>query len=686
MSPAGVSRVMVSHSVVPAVPPESDPHRSATGDDLQPGKQPPPDTDQRHDSVDRPAISLVGAMRIGGITLVFAFLSIVASYLVMQKGWIEPLLYEFDRVGELLLKTQELRVALTQERLQHTQPNRGGHQPDRVEKSTDQEIQRIIEFVRKIEPVGLTGAEFSSKAWVDIETAIKSWRRAAVANTAAEIAVAEENFRRAVLATDNFAGALSARTARLAPRFEDLISMRTTLLFLLSAAGGLATWGATASAIRRTRMSLRRIATQVTSIENGNLESRSMDTYYEILDVNERLNSLGRALKLSREEATRERDAARFRQFELERAHELVLDLSRARSELEVSAVFLRLAPTALHAGHVEILRYINPPGFLEELTFRALAGGHHTPMNVAQHQPGGVVEFIEPLQTGMQGSALGHAHRSRVTGAGPRIISDPGQCLAFRTMATEPAVGSSVVCPCSPKPGTPTLCIPMVTANGLSGIVHVCARPGESIESLHREMAETFVRLFAPALENARLLRESIDRSTTDPLTALSNRRRLEEFGQKAIALAVRQKTPLSVVVLDLDKFKAINDDHGHDAGDRALVAVGKALQAAVRESDLVARLGGDEFAIVLPGSGGQAAVRVIERVREHLNRPEGRHLPFPLRLSAGVAELSPKAQTLPELLSLADRALYEAKRMVRGGRDSAAAYFEARHFESGE
>jgi len=223
------------------------------------------------------------------------------------------------------------------------------------------------------------------------------------------------------------------------------------------------------------------------------------------------------------------------------------------------------------------------------------------------------------------------------------------------------------MTCPASPIPGRATLCVPMHASYGQIGVVHLVAPEGAELSSIPRELAETLVRLLAPALENARLLRESIERSTTDPLTGLANRRRLEEFASKQIALSLRQQTPLAVVLLDLDRFKAINDEYGHDAGDRALVAVAAALRSAIRETDLAARVGGDEFALLLPGSSAGAAVSVVERVRTPLSMPAATGLPCPLELSAGITELSTRGATLSELISLADRALYEAKREGR-------------------
>jgi diguanylate cyclase (GGDEF)-like protein len=229
--------------------------------------------------------------------------------------------------------------------------------------------------------------------------------------------------------------------------------------------------------------------------------------------------------------------------------------------------------------------------------------------------------------------------------------------------MSTVPSQGAAGSCAASPWPGRPVLCIPLLGAHGATGVVHFLARSPVGLAAMPRALAETLVRLFAPALDNARLLRESIERSATDPLTGLANRRRLEEYAPKAIALSQRQGAPLSVIVLDLDRFKQINDRFGHDEGDRALTVVAKALQANVRATDLAARLGGDEFALLLPGSSAGEAAQVMERIREALAAGADAR-PYTLGVSAGIAEISPRSSTLRELLAHADRALYDAKR----------------------
>jgi diguanylate cyclase (GGDEF)-like protein len=158
------------------------------------------------------------------------------------------------------------------------------------------------------------------------------------------------------------------------------------------------------------------------------------------------------------------------------------------------------------------------------------------------------------------------------------------------------------------------------------------------------------------------------------DPLTGLPNRRALAEALERAIARAQRSGLPLAVLVLDLDGFKAINDRHGHPAGDATLVEVAARLRRTIRRSDLVARLGGDEFAVIAGELKGVApVVRLAFRLRAVVRGP----IALPAAMAAidtsiGVAFFPGDGQTTEQLLARADTALYAAKREQVGCRFS--------------
>lgn len=161
-----------------------------------------------------------------------------------------------------------------------------------------------------------------------------------------------------------------------------------------------------------------------------------------------------------------------------------------------------------------------------------------------------------------------------------------------------------------------------------------------------------------------------------TDPLTGLNNRRAFFELGAAELQRLGRQRLPVTVVYVDCDHFKEVNDSRGHAAGDRLLGEVAQALAGAVRRTDLLARLGGDEFAVLLPGASADDARRAVESLRGRLAlamRAGG----WPVTFSLGVATWDAAPATVGAALELADVLLYEAK---RAGRD-AARFVEVAH-----
>ena len=181
----------------------------------------------------------------------------------------------------------------------------------------------------------------------------------------------------------------------------------------------------------------------------------------------------------------------------------------------------------------------------------------------------------------------------------------------------------------------------------------------------------ERFATMAALAFESARQRDTLREQARSDGLTGLLNHRACHERLGDEIARAAALQRPLSVVVVDLDHFKTVNDAYGHAEGDKVLVAVAGKLRAAVREDDVVARLGGEEFALILPGVDGTHAAEAAERARAAIAEVEvgGREL----SCSAGVASYPDDERDAGRLLELADGALYWAK---RSGRDQSRRY----------
>jgi diguanylate cyclase (GGDEF)-like protein len=160
--------------------------------------------------------------------------------------------------------------------------------------------------------------------------------------------------------------------------------------------------------------------------------------------------------------------------------------------------------------------------------------------------------------------------------------------------------------------------------------------------------------------LDQARLFDQVRNMAVSDSLTGLANYRRLISVMEAELDRSRRTQRPFSIVLLDMDGLKAINDRHGHLVGSRALVRLGKILRNHSRAIDTAARYGGDEFALILPEAGRDIAARVFSRIRERLAAEE--EVPA-LSASAGVAHYPEDGDTAEKLLGAADHALYRMK-----------------------
>ena len=168
--------------------------------------------------------------------------------------------------------------------------------------------------------------------------------------------------------------------------------------------------------------------------------------------------------------------------------------------------------------------------------------------------------------------------------------------------------------------------------------------------------------------LRHAERRRELERRVHVDPLTEVLNRRGVMVTLSRELERSRRDGTPMSVLMLDVDRFKQLNDNHGHAAGDAVLRSIARRLSEAVRAVDLVGRLGGDEFVVVIPGGDEVAAAALADRIALMRMGPvetDGRTID--VGVSAGAATLR-AGETIDDLLDRADRAMYRHKRLARG------------------
>ena len=208
--------------------------------------------------------------------------------------------------------------------------------------------------------------------------------------------------------------------------------------------------------------------------------------------------------------------------------------------------------------------------------------------------------------------------------------------------------------------------------ASDVAFAANACGREDSmrsAFELLLRQRTEALVS-YKQKLEAANA--ELLSLSVTDPLTGLLNRRRFEEVIQNEFVRALRYG-PLSLLMIDLNFFKAVNDRYGHQAGDEVLKAVAGALRTNCRETDTCARLGGDEFAVILPHADREVAAAVRDRILDAAAQTKvlvGEEVNVPISLSIGAATLGAGASDSQELIAAADAEMYRVKQASRAER----------------
>jgi len=246
---------------------------------------------------------------------------------------------------------------------------------------------------------------------------------------------------------------------------------------------------------------------------------------------------------------------------------------------------------------------------------------------------------------------------------------AEPQSCLAVRSARRNDQGGDRprlLTCNvCGDCPGTST-CTPLTVSGEVIGSVLV-NRPTACTVSDKQRISNS-VSQAAPVLANLRNLAIAEVRAATDSLTGLPNKRVIGDTLKRMVAQAARTLTPVSLILIDLDHFKNINDRLGHPVGDQTLASVGEVLRSALRASDFAGRNGGEEFAVVLPDTDVTGAALIAEKIRQAISDITLPSSDTVVTASLGVAVYPDHAATTERLERLADAALYTAK---RAGRD---------------
>jgi diguanylate cyclase (GGDEF)-like protein len=212
-------------------------------------------------------------------------------------------------------------------------------------------------------------------------------------------------------------------------------------------------------------------------------------------------------------------------------------------------------------------------------------------------------------------------------------------------------------------------LVLPLVVREEPIGTLIVAAKGPSAFGTSARETLQALANQLAVAMANARAVRQLEEMATTDGLTGCLNKRALLDQMEQKLMAAQRFGRKLSLIVTDLDHFKAVNDTYGHAAGDRVLKELGGVLRRVKRETDLVARFGGEEFCVLCEETDARGAQLLAERVREELANTEVATELGPLKVTAslGVATFPDHASNAADLFVQSDKALYEAKNRGR-------------------
>ncbi len=250
---------------------------------------------------------------------------------------------------------------------------------------------------------------------------------------------------------------------------------------------------------------------------------------------------------------------------------------------------------------------------------------------------------------------------------AAARWVLGNGREFATADLKADPRVSG---------PGGATLALPLrARSRNVAVLVVVDRQRSKTVPTLGERVTGLLASAFegpTVALDNALRLRRAEALSVTDDLTQLYNSRYLNQVLRRETKRASRSGRPLSLLFVDLDGFKNVNDNHGHLAGSRGLVEAAEVIRRSARETDVIARFGGDEFALVLPDTGAEGAEAVGERVRERIAAHrflEGLGLAIHLTVSIGVATLPDVAASVEELVHAADAAMYRVKESGKNG-----------------
>ena len=250
------------------------------------------------------------------------------------------------------------------------------------------------------------------------------------------------------------------------------------------------------------------------------------------------------------------------------------------------------------------------------------------------------------------------------------RIDRCPGIRRSSAFVANDVAEDMAVRCPAHPATGGTVACVPMSALGKMVGVIHLEQTQPNAFSPEMMQLVARVAESVGLAMANARLMRTMEGQAMSDALTGLRNARFFDPYLEQELEAAQRDSEHTSVIMLDLDHFKAFNDTYGHPAGDEALRTFARVLSGVVRSSDVAARYGGEEFVVALRHASLQDAAQIAEKIRlavEQMVVELGPGRYGRITASLGVASTEAHIMDMKSLVALADAALYRAKESGR-------------------
>lgn len=244
--------------------------------------------------------------------------------------------------------------------------------------------------------------------------------------------------------------------------------------------------------------------------------------------------------------------------------------------------------------------------------------------------------------------------------------------CRAYRTNSVTISTEFPNLCQACVSLDMDYVCIPFPINHDISLVLSMTSTQKDEVDLMKKNISSIkhYLEAAKPVIESQILMEKLRDTSLRDGMTGLYNRRFLEEVIDKIMSQAARNKDTYSVLMLDVDFFKMVNDTYGHDIGDKVIVALSKVLKSSIRESDLAIRYGGEEFVVMLHNANEEGTISIATKIHSEFAKlafEVGNGEPLRKTISIGIAKFPTDGDTIWKCIKFADTALYEAKETGR-------------------